>query len=103
MQAESPSIPAMPPTPSSPHAEKRRAPRVRRLLQARCVFNGGSSTLDVTLRNISPLGARIAGDALICLPPTFELRILDGFGGYSARRSRLVWSRGATAGIEFID
>jgi hypothetical protein len=93
----------MPSIPSAPYAEKRRAPRARRLRRARCVFNQGSSTLDVTLRNLSLTGANIAGDALICLPLTFEVRILDGFGGYSARQARLVWSKGATAGIEFID
>ncbi len=85
------------------YSEKRHTPRSRRLRQARCVFNGGDSVLDVTLRNISPRGARIAGDELVFLPPTFELRILDGFGGYSARQARLVWTNGATAGLEFID
>jgi hypothetical protein len=89
--------------PFAPSAEKGRSPRVRRLRQARCVFNNGSSSLDVTLRNISVTGANITGDALICLPPTFELQIHDGFGGYSGRHARLVWSRGATAGIEFTD
>jgi hypothetical protein len=89
--------------PSPPHIQKRRAPRARRYRQARCVFNQGSSSLDVLLRDISTTGARIAGDALICLPPTFEFQIHDGFGGYSSRQARLVWSRGATAGIEFID
>jgi hypothetical protein len=96
-------MPAMSSSAPPPYAEKRRTIRARRLRQARCVFNGGSSTLDVTLRDISPLGARITGDALACLPPTFELRILDGLGGFSARQVRLVWTRGATAGIEFID
>jgi hypothetical protein len=86
-----------------PYAQKRRAPRARRLRQARCVFNNGSSTLDVTVRDISPRGARLASDGLISLPPTFELRILDGVGGHSARKARLVWSKGASAGIEFID
>jgi len=97
--------------PSLPYAEKRRSPRVLGLRKARCVFDNGSSSLDVTLRNISFTGANIisftcaniADDPLICLPPTFEFQILDGFGGYSARHARLVWSRGATAGIEFID
>ena len=97
--------------PSLPYAEKHRSPRVLRLRKARCVFDNGSSSLDVTLRNISFTGANnisftcanIADDPLICLPPTFEFQILDGFGGYSARPARLVWSRGATAGIEFID
>ena len=89
--------------PRPPHAERRHAPRSRRLRQARCIFNNGSSSLDVTLRDLSPAGARIVGDALICLPPTFELRIHDGFGGYASRQARLVWSKGASAGLEFID
>ncbi len=67
------------------------------------MFNNGSSSLDVTLRNISLTGAWIAGDALICLPPRFELRILDGSGGYSARQVRLVWCTIASAGVEFVD
>ncbi len=65
----------------------------------------------MTLRNITFTGANIisftcaniADDPLISLPPTFEFQILDDFGGHSARNARLVWSRGATAGIEFID
>jgi len=92
------------PSPSPPpFADKRYAFRARRLRQARCVFNNGASTLDVTLRDISPSGARIAGDALIALPPSFELRIYDGVGGFSARKARIVWSKGATVGVEFVD
>jgi hypothetical protein len=90
----------MPLPPSGP--EQRSSVRLRQLRQARCVFNNGSSSLDVMLRNISETGARIAGDALICLPPTFDLLILDGFGGGSSRRVRLVWRNGAAAGVEFI-
>src|SRR5271165_3631581 len=90
-------------SPESPPAEKRRAPRARRFRQARCVFNNGASTLDVVVRDLSPLGARIAGDQLIVLPAAFEFRILDGFGGYSARKARIVWAKGATAGVEFLD
>ena len=67
------------------------------------MFNRGSSSFDVTLRNVSATGARIAGDALHCLPHRFEFRILDGFGGYSARVARLVWCDGRSAGIEFVD
>ncbi len=90
-------------SPEPPFAEKRRAPRARRLRQARCVFNNGASTLDVALRDVSPSGARIAGDGLIVLPPAFELRILDGFGGFSAHKARIIWAKGATAGVEFLD
>jgi PilZ domain len=84
-------------------SEKRAAHRARRLLQATCVFNEGKSVLDVTLRDISPAGARIAGHELIYLPKTFELRVHDRVGGYSSRKARLIWTDGATAGLEFID
>ncbi len=88
---------------SAAAAEKRRALRLRRHRLALCVFNEGGSSLDVALRNISPLGARLVGDGLFRLPDTFELRILDSVGGYSARKARLVWSAATAAGIEFID
>ncbi len=93
---------AMPPIVPT-HAEKRRLPRARAFRRARCVFNAGASTLDVTLRDISPTGARISGDGLIVLPRSFEVQILDGFGGYSSRQARLVWARGAAAELEFVD
>ena len=85
------------------HAEKRALARARQSRPARCVFNGGATVLEVAVRNISPLGARIVGAGVAGLPATFELRIPDGFGDYSARQARLVWSRGAAAGLRFID
>jgi hypothetical protein len=79
----------------------RRARRIRR--PARCVFDGGSMVLEVALRDISPVGARIAGPGLAGLPKTFELQIPDSVGGYSARLALLVWSKEAAAGLRFID
>ena len=78
-------------------ANKRHSLRTRRLRQARCIFNNGASTLDVTLRDISEVGARIVGDGLGSLPRTFELRILEGdaVSVHSARRARLVWTDGS--------
>ena len=84
------------------YADQRRSVRTRRLRQARCVFNNGASSLDVTLRDVSAVGARVIGDGLVFLPRTFELRIHEGDGAYSARRARLVWTDGRTAGLEFI-
>jgi hypothetical protein len=86
-----------------PFSEKRRSHRAKRLRRASCVFNNASSTLDVTVRNIAPEGARIAGHELFCLPHTFELRILDETGGYSARMARIVWRDKTSAGLTFID
>jgi hypothetical protein len=84
-------------------SEKRALARARQSRRARCVFDNGATVLEVAVRNISPLGARIAGAELIDLPQTFELHIPDSLGGYSARQARLVWSRGASAGVRFID
>jgi hypothetical protein len=95
--------PGVAPSPPPSVAEKRRTPRSGRLRRARCVFNNGSSSIDVTLRDVSAEGARIAGDGLIALPPEFELLILDGMGAYKARHARLVWARGADAGVAFDD
>jgi hypothetical protein len=85
---------------SSP--DKRPSPRTRRLRQAQCVFNNGTSLLDVILRDISASGARVIGDGLAFLPKIFELRILEADGAYSTRRARVVWTDGKTAGLEFI-
>ena len=90
-------------SPPPSHAEKRRSPRARRLRRARCVFNSGSSSIDVTVRDVSVEGARITGDGLIGLPSEFTLLFLNGMGGHSARHARLVWARGADAGVEFVD
>ena len=68
------------------------------------MFNDGASTLNVTLRDVSAVGARVVGEGLASLPRTFELRILegDGVGVSSAQRVRLLWTDGRTAGLEFI-
>jgi PilZ domain len=77
--------------------------RQRCLRQARCVFKRGYSNVEVTLRNSSELGALIEGPDLAWLPERFELHIHSGFGVYSRRPVRLVWSRGECAGLQFLD
>ncbi len=83
--------------------DRRGAQRGRRPRQARCVFRPGYSDVEVTLRNSSELGARIEGPDLTWLPERFELHIHNGFGVYSQRPVRLVWSRGDCAGLQFLD
>ena len=92
-----------PKSPLAAFSEKRSLHRARRSRAAHCVFNDGALVLEVALRDISPAGARIAGAELTGLPSTFELRIPDGLGGYSARRALVVWCKGAAAGLTFID
>jgi hypothetical protein len=84
-------------------SEKRAIHRARRPRPAHCVFDDEATVLEVALRDISPLGARIAGPGVPRLPQTFELRVPDGAGGYSARQALLVWSKGTAAGLKFTD
>ena len=77
--------------------------RLRRSREAACVFDDGGSVLAVRVRNLSPTGARIAGEGLLGLPPTVELRIKDSLGGASVRIARVVWSKSKAAGLEFVD
>ena len=92
-----------PQSPPAVYAEKRALARARQSRPAQCISSDGTMVLEVAVRNISPLGARIAGAGVARLAEIFELRIPDGFGGYSARQARLVWTRGAAAGLRFID
>ena len=82
---------------------KRRSPRRRQYRRARFIFDDGSA-LDVTLWDLSAVGACVTSDGLGCLPRAFELQILeaDGVRIVSTRRARLVWTDGRTAGLEFI-
>jgi hypothetical protein len=45
-------------------SDQRRSLPGRHLLQARCIFNNGNSSLDVMLRDLSASGARIVGAGL---------------------------------------
>lgn len=83
--------------------QRRRAPRARCLRPARCVFDKGYSTIEVTIRNISQSGARISGPDVRNLPASFELWIPDGFGDDKRRLARRVWMRGDTVGLSFND
>ena len=83
--------------------ERRRAPRLRCYRQARCVFNDEKSDLDVLIRNISSTGACVFGAEFICLPDEFELWIHDGFGHYTKRKVRRVWTHVDQAGLVFVD
>ncbi len=67
------------------------------------MFDGGASVLAVILRDISPNGARIAGEGVEALPSVFELRIPTRSGDFSARQARLIWAKKAAAGLEFVD
>ncbi len=90
-------------TSAGPAAEKRRAPRMRCLRPARCVFNRGYSDFTVLVRNLSATGAKLTGDELFRLPDEFELQMANTAGAVMTRRVRRVWSRPDSIGVEFLE
>ncbi len=85
----------------SARSERRREQRMRCIRLGRCVFNGGYTDLEVMIRSLSRVGARIEGDGVPWLPERFELHIRNGLGGYVKQRARRMWTRGNVAGLEF--
>ena len=80
----------------------RAAERRRCYLNARFVFNGGYSSLEAVVRNISPLGARIEADDLSIVPSEFDLLISSFSGDDSRRRARRIWRHDGAMGVAFI-
>ncbi|HEX2018652.1 MAG TPA: PilZ domain-containing protein [Aurantimonas sp.] len=81
-------------------SERRVAPRMRTLKRAKIIFNGGFSTFDCILRNISATGALLTIDEAAHLPKQFEIRIGEE---RDERPAKLVYRRGMFAGIRFLD
>ncbi len=79
--------------------DNRSSQRRRTVLTGRVVFNNRSSVLDCTVRDLSETGARISFAAVSELPPEFELEIPNKGQRVQAR---LMWSRGATHGVMFV-
>ena len=78
----------------------RRAERVRTILGARAVFNGGRSSIDCQIRNISDLGARLTLNEGLSLPGTFELEIPSR---NKSHKVLLRWRTKDAAGVQFVD
>ncbi len=79
---------------------KRNAERLRAIIGARAVFNGGTSTLDCTVRNISATGARVAISGAAILPQEFLLVVPTRNKTY---RVELRWRSDDAAGVRFLD
>lgn len=89
----------MTPEPATKKIEPR-AERVRTILGARAIFNGGRSAIDCQIRNMSETGAKLTLDEGLSLPPTFDLEV-------PARnkifRVMLRWRTKDAAGVQFVD
>ncbi len=88
------------PQAASSDSERRIAPRVRTLKQAKILFNNRYSTFDCTVRNISATGALLTIDRAVPLPKVFEIRIGES---EPVRPAKLVYRRDSFAGIHFLD
>ncbi len=78
--------------------EKRRAARKRTLKGALIIFNGRTSTLSATLRDISDTGARLRVSKDVAMPETFDLAIdTDGL----EIPCTLAWRKGEEIGVKF--
>jgi PilZ domain-containing protein len=82
---------------TDPQADHRIPQRRTTLKGARIVFNGGRSTVDCTVRNLSAKGAKLQLASVVGIPDTFDL-LLDGA---SRQPCRVVWRRLKELGIEF--
>jgi hypothetical protein len=76
----------------------RSAPRLRTLLLARAEFNGGATTVECTVRDLSETGARIQVPSSAVLPPKFTLFVPKHGRRYDAV---IRWQREGFIGIEF--
>ena len=81
-----------------PEGERRRAPRLRSLIEAQAEFPDGLRTFSVMVRNIGPHGAMVEADCLAVLPQRFRLA-MPGRG--AAREARLRWRSYSAAGVSF--
>jgi hypothetical protein len=79
--------------------ENRRSERLKSLLRARIIFNGGNSTIDCVIKNISAHGMRLEVADGLSIPGEFDLEVPHKGRTY---RARLVWRGGGTIGVAFV-
>jgi hypothetical protein len=79
--------------------DKRAAPRMRSFLKGRVIFNGGASSLDCLIRDISATGARLELSGSITLPERFDLYLPHRD---ETCKVQVQWRRDDHIGIAFI-
>ena len=82
---------------SPSQSENRNTQRRSTLKGGRIVFNAGRSTIDATVRNLSPKGAKLQVASVVGIPDTFDL-LLEG---NSRQPCRVVWRTLKELGVEF--
>ncbi|MEA2839770.1 MAG: hypothetical protein QOF41_1100 [Methylobacteriaceae bacterium] len=79
--------------------EARRSERLKSLLRARILFNGGSSTIECLIRNVSAHGMRLEIAESLSVPGEFDLEVPHKGRTY---RTRLVWRGQGMIGVAFV-
>ena len=79
-------------------SERRISPRQRSFLKGRIVFNGGQSSLDCLIRDMSSMGARLELSGSVTLPDRFDLYLPHRDETW---RAHLQWRRGGQIGVAF--
>lgn len=77
--------------------DRRSLARHRTLKGARIVVNGGFSTFQCTVRNLSPTGAQLRVTSIIGIPDTFDL-LLDDKQSFACT---VMWRRETELGVSF--
>ena len=88
------------PEPKPPIAvdqDRRGARRQRTLLKAKVIFNGGHSSFEGLLRNLSETGARLEFGGFAPVPGRFELRC-DG----TVQWAEVAWRQNRAVGLRFV-
>ena len=80
--------------------ERRKTPLRRRTLKkGRIVFNERRSTIDCTVRNLSPEGALLLVTTLAGIPDSFDLAIDSDA---TNRAATVAWKRDGQLGVKFV-
>jgi hypothetical protein len=79
--------------------DRRRQPRLRALKAGRAILPGGYSTFDCMIRNLSPIGAKVAFETTVDIPPQFRLRLDDG----TTHDCAVKWRNAREMGVAFLD
>jgi hypothetical protein len=78
--------------------DKRASPRLRSFLKGRVVFNGGQTSLECLIRDISSVGARLELSASVTLPDRFDLDLPHR---EQTSKVHVQWRRGSQIGVAF--
>lgn len=81
----------------TPETENRLVARRTTLKGGRIVFNGGRSTINCTVRNLSSRGAKLTVTSVVGIPDTFDLML----EGNSRQPCRVIWRTLKELGVEF--